>query len=170
MFWHQECQLFMGENPVKVITQYSFMTLLSKAWYRAMTIPNAMATFKTTGVYPFNRHAIKLTDSEPQVDRSLCEKSGLAFILLYSLARQSRSKPMEQRLPDCDFTSEEVARFVRRYEEGYNITTDERYNCWLRQHEQSTNPSLQHWHLRILHPNLWDQIFCWGIVLNKSPF
>ena len=28
-----------------------------------------------------------------------------------------------------EFTEEEVARFKRRYEEGYDVTSDERYNC-----------------------------------------
>jgi len=29
------------------------------------------------------------------------------------------------------FTSEEIAKYERRFEEGFNITSDERYNAWL---------------------------------------
>ncbi len=29
------------------------------------------------------------------------------------------------------FTAEELARFNKRFEEGYDLTTDERYNLWL---------------------------------------
>ena len=36
------------------------------------------------------------------------------------------------------FTSKEVAIFQRRKEEGYDIVTDVRYNCWLSSHSKST--------------------------------
>ena len=125
-YWHQECQVFMGQNPGQVVTQYNFNALFNRAWCRSMTIPNITAAFRTTGVYPFNRRAVKLADDTPQLSPFLCEETGLAFIPLYSPARRKRN---------VDFTEEEVSRFARRYEEGYNITTDHRYNLWLREHE-----------------------------------
>ena len=32
------------------------------------------------------------------------------------------------------FTSEEVVRFERRYENGFDISSDKRYNAWLKIH------------------------------------
>ena len=53
-YWHLECQAFMSQNPGQLVTLHNFMALLSKALYRSMTIPNVMASFRTTGVFPFN--------------------------------------------------------------------------------------------------------------------
>ena len=64
------------------------MKLFGATWSRAMTISNIRAAFSTTGVYPFDRHAVSVQDNTPGVwdDKSLCEKTGLAFIPLYSPA------------------------------------------------------------------------------------
>ena len=57
-YWNEECQYYMSKNPGKVLTEYEFMPVFSKSWYRAMTIPNMMAAFRITGVYPFSRDAV----------------------------------------------------------------------------------------------------------------
>ena len=77
--------MFMGQNPGKVVTQYNFSELFSKAWYRSMTIPNAMAAFHTTGIYPFNHSAIQVMDNTPPVNdqRSLCATT--AWVSIYSI-------------------------------------------------------------------------------------
>ena len=144
-YWAEECQMFMAQNPGQVVTQYNFMTLFSRAWYRTMTIPNVIAAFKTTGVHPFNRHASKLVDDMPQLDNiSLCEKTGLAYIPLYSSARSRPGTVCAQLCPSSqephNFTAEEVACYAKRYEEGYDIASYERYNLWLQQHERANDP------------------------------
>ena len=47
-------------NPGKVVTQYEFMDLFSRVWCKAMTAPNIMSAFRTTGVYAYNRQAVLL--------------------------------------------------------------------------------------------------------------
>ena len=176
--WNQECQKYMRKNPHKVITQFQFMSIFSQAWYRAMTIPNIMSAFHTTGVYPLNRHAVEVNESLPRAfdPAALSQRTGLAFIPLYSPARAKRPKflpratpaeespfarpkipphrkpPPEENLSarpkvpphvkppeERQFTVEEHARFTRRFEEGYDITTDEQYNQWLDKY----HPSIQ---------------------------
>ena len=44
-----------SKNPGKVVTQYDFMSTFSKEWYKAMVIPNIVAAFRTTGIYPLKR-------------------------------------------------------------------------------------------------------------------
>ena len=116
------------------------MPLFSKAWYRSMGIPNIMSAFRTTGVYPFDCNAINVIDSTLHINNpiSLTERTGLAFIPLYSPACNS-SAPSCKTItkPTVTFTSKEIAHFIRRYEEGYDITTDERYNLWLKKYEWS---------------------------------
>ena len=127
----------MSENPGRIVTEYDFNSLFSKAWYNAKSISNIMAAFKTTGIYPFNRNSINVVDDIPY-NRSVAERTGLAFIPLYSPARCSKQPVSDLssiHIP-ISFTSDEVTHFIRRYEEGYDITDDERYNLWLKQHEQ----------------------------------
>ena len=148
--WNEECQRYMSKNPGKVVTQYEFMTVFSKAWYQAMIIPNIVSAFRTTGVYPFNRNAIDIDDSNAPIgpgSESLAEKTGLAFIPFYTPIRLRTSKS-ETAAPLTDshdsdddstnFTEEEHARYIRRLEEGYDIASDFRYKLWLKKYGSGT--------------------------------
>jgi hypothetical protein len=141
-FWNQECQAYMSRNPGKVVTRYSFMQVFSQAWCHAMTTPNLISAFKTTGVYPINRHAIDIPSVTPKKSfqpEALGKKTGLDFIPFYSpvtpakfsCSSQSSSDPMSS---DDDFTIEERSRFRKRFTEGYDILTDQRYNLWLQKY------------------------------------
>ena len=41
--------------------------------------------------------------------------------------------------PDSHFTPEEIAKYTRRMEEGYDLTDDLRYNHWLSLQLSATN-------------------------------
>ena len=124
--WREICHQYMVDNPHKVVTRYSFSRLFSKAWMAAMTMTNVVSGFRVTGVYPVNRNAIKLPGESSQP--SLSEATGLAFIPLYSPAKRPVSVT-HSSFPI--FSEEEVCRFQTRFENGYDIKTDERYNRWL---------------------------------------
>ena len=95
---------------------------------------NVIAGFHTTGIFPFNRNAL-LPVTELQTPskfnpKSLCKGTKLKFIPVYSPVQ---SKPMPPSSPPLyNFTEEEITLFTQRYEEGYDITHDERYNYWLK--------------------------------------
>ena len=76
----------MRKNPGQVVTEYSFNKIFSKAWGQAMTIPNATAAFRTTGVYP---SAVKTTDSTEKYDQ-LAKEAGLPFLPALTPARPSQ--------------------------------------------------------------------------------
>lgn len=107
-YWNQECQHYMTKNPGKVVTQFDFMQVFSRAWYQGMTMPNIISAFKTTGVFPFDRFAIKVVDLPPgsKFDPSaLPKKTGLAFIPFYSPMRKPASvaqapNPVHLSTPD----------------------------------------------------------------------
>lgn len=50
---------------------------------------------------------------------------------------------------DIRFTSEEITKFERRYENGFDISSDKRYNAWLKSHGLSGK-----YHL-VFHDNLY---------------
>ena len=88
MHWREVCHDFLTRHPGRVVTRYDFCALFSKAWSESVTIKNVIAGFRTTGVFPFNRMAIDVPKEsfvsfEPE---KLSQKSGLAFIPLYSPA------------------------------------------------------------------------------------
>ena len=87
--WKEVCHNFMAKNPGRVVTRYNFCALLSEAWSSSMSIKNVMAGFSVTGIYPFDRTAIRLPESDyksfkPEV---LPKSNGLAYLPLYSPAQ-----------------------------------------------------------------------------------
>ena len=98
-----------------------------------MNMTNVIAGFCTTGIVSFNRNALlSVSGSETPSKfnpKSLCEGTKLKFIPVYSPV-QSKSMPPSSSLL-YDFTEEEVALFTKRYEEGYDLTHDKRYNYWV---------------------------------------
>jgi len=56
----QACHEFYTKNPGHVITRFHFSSLFANAWHQAMTAKDIVASYSTTGVYPFNRNAPNL--------------------------------------------------------------------------------------------------------------
>jgi len=132
--WRQVCHQYVTNNPGKAITRYQFSGLFSKAWMESMTMSNITAAFKVTGIYPVDREVF----SFPREEASLAQKSGLAFIPLYSPAPKHSTHPQEKEddftEEEDDFTEEELIKFDRRYKNGYDLVGDSRYNLWLATH------------------------------------
>ena len=78
------------KNPGVRISKHNFSTVFSEAWVQAMTPKNILAGFYKTGIYPPDRNSIKLPgESAP----SLAQKTGIAYIPLYTPAKQRISHP-----------------------------------------------------------------------------
>ena len=56
----------MAKNPGKVVSRFSFSSILKKAWYSSLTMENIQSGFETTGIYPMDRR--KLIPPEYQED------------------------------------------------------------------------------------------------------
>ena len=154
-YWREECHAYISANKRKVITRFQFSELFSKAWKKGMTANNIKAGFRTTGIYPYNPEAViqRKAASPPP---SLCERTRLKYILFFSPAtprhRRVRCTSPDSSLVAqesvssyeiCvsssvmsddsntditlnDFTKEELTRFQKKKEEGYNIPGDKR--------------------------------------------
>ena len=146
----------MTSNQGKVVNRFCFSELFAEAWMKSMTLTNITAGFRVTGVYPVNRNAFVLPEEEchNHIDSSLAASNGLKYIPLYSPAcqhTQSCTTPIveadrdsemfsRESSPEVDqsqdpeltqFTVEEMKKFEKRYENGYDIRSDSRYNLWL---------------------------------------
>lgn len=80
--WNEECRLYMVMNPGKKINRYNFTQIFARAWGKAMTPSNIASGFRTTGVCPFNRKAIKI----PGVDDVAEEPSAVLKTFLRPLS------------------------------------------------------------------------------------
>ena len=58
------CHKFFQANPGKIITNFNFVRLLTKAWTQSVTPANLVAGFKSCGVYPLDSSAIQVLLSE----------------------------------------------------------------------------------------------------------
>ncbi len=140
MFWREECQMYLASNPGKVVTRFQFCQLFSRAWYRGMSMTNAITGFRITGIFPFNRYALRPRKDHLQQpkQRSLAEQTGLKYIPLFTPARTRR----QSRVATPSFSEPEVARFQVRFEEGYDLD-DPRYTLWKKMyHPVTTSPEI----------------------------
>ena len=86
-----------------------------------MTISNILGGFRVAGIYLTDRNVFaELT--EPRKE-SLTQETGLAFIPLYGPAQCTR-RVTSSKCNSPPFSMEEIAKFERRLENGY----DRQYN------------------------------------------
>ena len=160
--WNEECLKYTQLNPGKVVTRTNFSQVFQSAWAKAMTISNITASFKTTGIHLFNRHAITLPQNRsPSAKGEPYVSSGVAYIPFFS---PSRPFPSDRSLEGDEnesvvettatvrsplkaadakstpqFTDSELSLFHERYENGYDLLHDECYSLWLRhKHPEAT--------------------------------
>ena len=56
--WSQACREYMFSHPGCAVTKFQFSCLFRQTWSKGMSIDNICASFKKSGVYPFNIEAI----------------------------------------------------------------------------------------------------------------
>lgn len=90
--WREICHQFCASNPGRTVSRHDFCELFSKAWYKAFNQENIINSFKATGICPFNRGAVHLSSDDDEFSsfkpNNLAERTGLAYIPLYSPARR----------------------------------------------------------------------------------
>ena len=129
--WKEVCHKFITKNPGRQITRFDFSSLFSEAWYQAMTMPNIIASFRKTGICPFDRNAIALpgdTVTSPKME-SLAQKTGLAYIPLYSPALP---RSMKKDIPSVSFKRRSLSKSLSYSEPDVSITEDPQFVLPLR--------------------------------------
>jgi hypothetical protein len=119
-YWGKVCQEFMFTNPGRAITKFQFSKLFAEAWSEGMSISNICSGFRCTGIYPFN----------PEVILKKLPKDDDSDV---NTVQPKPSKVVE-------YSPEELECFETRFDNGYDIFTDERYLTWLRQYHPDSTP------------------------------
>lgn len=109
--WQRVSHDFLQSNPGKVITKFSFSSLLNKAWMDTM-LPQKI-------INPYNPRAV--------LDHDIPENP-----FAEEPSEIGESKAPESSTPQPEFSEEEEALFCTRYEEGYNIYSDPKFVAWLK--------------------------------------
>lgn len=91
-----------------------------------MTMANITAGFRAAGIHPFNRHALS---AQTSAGEKLAEETGLSFLPMHSPISKPHSKSVALEVDEL--TEEEISLFERRFENGYDLIDDTRYNRWL---------------------------------------
>ena len=163
VYWREQCRRFMAKDPGRVIKRVDFGEIFSAAWYEAMTPKKITAGFRTTGIYPLNRRAIRLPGySQPSQSVPSSASKHIAYLPMYtpgwmerlcsqggdnsdSLDNESEhSSPTdphtcifsESYMDEVQLSKEEINKFERQFEEGYDLRNDPRYNLWLERRER----------------------------------
>ena len=99
--WQKACIAYTAQTGC-VVTKKEFSAIFCKAWQKSMTLSNIAASFKHTGVYPFDPTAICLPgeDTNTTPKKTLAEETGLAYIPLLSPEPRPFQKQFQTQSPD----------------------------------------------------------------------
>ena len=134
--WSATCHDFIQKHPGKAISKFNFNKLFSQAWLKSLIPANLIAGFKTCGIYPFDRNAVKAV---PIFDTSGNDKASEKTLEPEMLSNESTE---DSRITNTEvgfdaesdeiFSTEQIQLFTRRFDEGYNLSIDPAYNHWLK--------------------------------------
>ena len=108
-----------------------------------MTISTIISGFRYTDIYPFNRYASCMQPFSESIPPSFDPKVyGISYL---PMCTSESTQEGAITLPDItfeddSFSPEEIHIFNRRYENGYDLTHDSRYNRWLQEFHPSDIP------------------------------
>ena len=145
-FWIEACDDYMCSHPGKVVTIYQFSELFANAFIKAFTPRNITSSFRVTGVFPLNRKAIPIPGDTEMLrctsTANIAEENGIEYLPFHTPRKKiEHSSDSRESLTDFpSFTHAELELFERRFEEGYDVQTDSRYNLWLEVHHPVSQP------------------------------
>ena len=131
--WSEVCHKFFSKKSGKIITKFNFNSLFSQAWLQSLVPANLISGFKTCGIYPLNRNAVKpvgdinekcSTNKQHKTTEGSDANEGCSAI----------KEPRDESGYSKTFSSEQEELFKKRFEEGYDLCIDPEYNAWLKIH------------------------------------
>ena len=114
--WKKVCHEYMASNVGKVVTQYSFSPLLSRAWMKSMTMRNICSGFRVTGIYPLDR--TKLLKPE---DSSAKKLSSSEVITFHPMLHTPINPPTKMSCsPSCSENDDTASTDCKEWKEMYS--------------------------------------------------
>ena len=103
--WRKSVHNFVAMNKGRVVTIYDFNTVFSTAWHNAMTPTNVAGGFRCSGIFPFNRHAVKARSEKFKSfdPEALSKESNINYIPLFSPSKTVCGLSSEDENSESDF-------------------------------------------------------------------
>ena len=157
--WSSVCYKFMTDNPGAVVTKLGFPKLFSQAWYQAIKPENLISGFRKTGVCPFKSEAVSVYEIP----------SGDLFSDDDKLPSENTSQVQEpSSLPVI--SDEQISLFDTRYENGYDLCTDEDYVDWVNINHPGFLPTTSDVQIPVhTEPSVSDTLAASRMILSDSP-
>jgi hypothetical protein len=137
--WNNACRQYMFEHPGRVISKFQFSTLFSQAWPKGMSIDNIISG---TGVFPFNPNALldKVRNSTTP-EGTLSGKDHVPPATPINSPPTTPTAGVAGTATSDNYSSEKLELYRRRFKNGYDIYTNQKYVAWLRQYHPDSAPS-----------------------------
>ena len=128
--WSKECTKFRSETFGVSVTKQTFSEVFKNAWFAAVKPSLLVSAFRESGICPLNRRAI--------------DQSKLAPSMPYS-SQSSTSEPQDKKAMQLEklMKPETVELYEKRFEEGYDLETDELYSIWSKMKQLSISDNVQ---------------------------
>ena len=115
--WAKACETFCLEHPGSSVSKYVFSSVFRKAWEASVNVSTIVNSFRSSGLCPLNYDAI--------------DPSKLGPSLPYSASKQVPESAALKSL-EVQMKPETLSCYRKRYEEKYDLDSDELYNIWSR--------------------------------------
>ena len=141
--WGKACNSYCATNPGFQVTKHEFAQVFHEAWLSLTRTSTIINGFQEAGICPFKPEVVLKSKLLPSLQFS-SEKSTLE-------AQKSTAAQSKQRNSVTVFESligeEKVKKFEERFEEKYDIESDELYSVWVKMKSlsiQDDQPSVSH--------------------------
>ena len=141
--WGKACISYCATNPGFQVTKHEFAQVFHEAWLSSTRMSTIVNGFREAGICPFKPEVVLKSKLLPSLQFS-SEKSTLE-------AQKSTAAQSTQLNPVTVFESligeKKVKKFEERFEEKYDIESDELYSVWVKMKSlsvQDDQPSVSH--------------------------
>ena len=123
--WRKTVHNFIATNRGRAVTKYDFSALFSEAWYKAMSIKNITAGFRTTGVCPFDSNAIKLVKENDTMPTAKPIHKDIKYIPLLTPSQLQHKTKHIISTPAVNYESETSASSMSFHDSSLHSCTQD---------------------------------------------
>ena len=130
--WKKAVANYAVDHIGKSVTKQTFARIFKEAWENTVKVSTIVNSFRAAGIYPVDFTAIRREKVIPSTLYRVEEVASKQIPPIEVPPTGSKSKPNDAALEALEkaMGSETKEKFTVRYEEGYDLETDELYVVW----------------------------------------
>ena len=123
--WGKACTSYSTQHPGYQVTKHEFSQVFREAWISCVKLSTIIHGFEGAGLYPFNPSKV-ITEDKLLSSMQFSAKKSIPVQSIDHLA-----------VFEGVLSEEKVKKFQERYEEGFDVVSDELYCAWKKMKELS---------------------------------